>query len=137
MDAASGDVAGENQVDDGALESNAESEHEDTVWTITESGALFTVCGESDEHQKTSPVDAEKPLSISISGDKFQDVPAFQMLAKIGLAELPNAVGTGIGNSFYNISMASSLPSGQAEIMCTFFWGNQRQKERFLVRLLC
>jgi len=103
VDAASGDVAGENQVDDGALESDAESEHEDTVWTITESGALFTVCGESDEHQKTSPVDAEKPLSIPISGDKFQDVPAFQMLAKIGLAEIPNAVGTGIGIHFTTV----------------------------------
>ena len=77
-----------------------ESESEDTVWTITDSGAHFTIEPTQDDLEEPPKACGSPKISMAVSSDKFSNVPAFQMLSTVGLTEIPNTVGCGIGIHF-------------------------------------
>lgn len=111
LDVVPGDefVADEPACDDGSDDaSETGSQSGDGVWTITDSGAIFTV--ESEDKSSVGSSEAEK-VGIPMSPEKFNDVKAFVMLSAIGLTEIPNVQGCGIGIHFTTNTWQVRYPS--------------------------
>ena len=105
-----------------------ESESEDAVWTITDSGAHFTI-ESTEDHLEEPPKPCGPPkISMAISIDKFSNVPAFKMLSSVGLTEIPNAVGCGIGIHFTTNTWQIRYPADKKCSVARTFGDNVKGK---------
>ena len=100
------DGAGGHGVDFDDVVSEAGSEE---MWKITDEGLIFEVESEKDQPTKDSENDQ---IAVEVSGEKFNDVPAFKMLASVGLAKIPNEKGCGIGIHFTTSTWQIRYPTG-------------------------
>jgi hypothetical protein len=97
----------EADLDDVASETGNEE-----MWKITDSGLIFEVGTEKDEPDEQGE---DHQVSVEVSGAKFDDVPAFKMLASIGLAKIPNEKGCGIRIHFTTSTWQIRYPTGEKQ----------------------
>ena len=115
----------EADLDDVASETGNEE-----MWKITDSGLIFEVGTEKDEPDEQGE---DHQVSVEVSGAKFDDVPAFKMLASIGLAKIPNGKGCGIGIHFTTSTWQIRYPTGEKQSTART-WGTCEGQRKGVMR---